>query len=121
MPRFLLDENMPRPLEAALRNEGHDAVAVQDVGLRGQPDTAVIAYATVEGRVLVTRDVEFGNLRIYPLGSHAGVVLMRYPNKTTIDEVIQLITAALRLLTEDDLIGNLVVLDPQRLRIRRKP
>lgn len=121
MPRFLLDENLPRSLGAALLATGFDVEDARDVGLRGQSDSLVVAYAKAHGQVIVTRDLGLGNMKLYPLGSHAGVVLMRYPNKTTIKELTNDLVGALRLLQDEDLAGNLVILDPNRLRIRRKP
>jgi len=58
MLRLLADENIKRALYRSLA--GHrpalDIVRVQEAGLSGQADEAVLAWAATEGRVLLTRD-----------------------------------------------------------------
>ena len=52
--KFLLDENLSRNQSARLRDLGHDAVAVVEVGLSGEPDERVREYSIETARVLVT-------------------------------------------------------------------
>jgi len=40
-------------------------------------NSSVLATATAEGRSLVTFDLDFGDIRRYPLGTHAGIVVFR--------------------------------------------
>lgn len=54
--RLLLDENVSRPVAAALVARGADAVHAVDVGLAGASDVAVFEWAVREARVIVTRD-----------------------------------------------------------------
>ncbi len=75
--RFKLDENMPAGLSAMLTNEGHDVHDVVGEGLGGEDDPPVLAAATQEGRILVTFDLDFADVREYPPGSHAGIVVFR--------------------------------------------
>ena len=75
--RIKLDENLPRRLKGTLASLQHDVVRVEDEHLLAQPDTVVAADARKENRVLFTLDVEFGDLRKHPPGSHPGVILFR--------------------------------------------
>ena len=75
--RIKLDENLPRRLKGTLASLQHDVVRVEDEHLLAQPDTVVAAAARKENRVLFTLDVEFGDLRKHPPGSHPGVILFR--------------------------------------------
>jgi predicted nuclease of predicted toxin-antitoxin system len=60
--KLFLDENLS-PLHASeLRTEGHDAIAVLEVGLSGAPDERVMRFAVDNGRVLVTLDADFANV-----------------------------------------------------------
>src|SRR6516165_6695705 len=77
MMRIKLDENLPRRLKGTLASLQHDVVRVEDEHLLAQPDTVVAAAARKENRVLFTLDVEFGDLRKHPPGSHPGVILFR--------------------------------------------
>ncbi len=60
MLRLLADENLDgNILRGVLRRvQGVDVVRVQEVGLSGAEDPAVLAWAAEQGRVLVTHDVE---------------------------------------------------------------
>jgi Domain of unknown function (DUF5615) len=57
--RFLVDEDFNNNLVRGLlrRNPGTDLVRVQDLGLRGATDEAVLVRAASEGRVVLTHDV----------------------------------------------------------------
>ncbi len=59
MTRLLVDEDFNNDvLRGLLRRLAHlDVVRVQDIGLRGASDDAVLARAAAEGRVLLTHDV----------------------------------------------------------------
>jgi hypothetical protein len=57
--RLLADEDFNNDILRALRRRrpAVDVVRVQDVGLSGQPDPAVLTWAAAQGRVLLTHDV----------------------------------------------------------------
>lgn len=63
--RIKLDENMPTGLVLALTSLGHDVDTVPQENLTGQPDSAIWAAAQSEGRVLVTQDLDFSDVRKY--------------------------------------------------------
>lgn len=56
--RLLLDELYPPSIAVALRDRGHDAIAVTEVGreLVGRPDEAILAAAADDRRALVTEN-----------------------------------------------------------------
>lgn len=72
--RFLLDEHVDHVIASALMQHGYDALTLTDAGLLGGDDTlAILPFATVEQRVLVTRDADF--LALHERGErHAGIV-----------------------------------------------
>jgi predicted nuclease of predicted toxin-antitoxin system len=72
-----LDENMPADLATRLRAAGHDVMDVAGEGLGGEDDLPVLQAATKEGRILLTFDLDFADIRHYPPGSHAGIVVFR--------------------------------------------
>jgi predicted nuclease of predicted toxin-antitoxin system len=55
---YLTDENISRRfVSAVLRTiPGVDIVRIQDVGLQGQPDDVLLAWAAAQNRVLITQD-----------------------------------------------------------------
>lgn len=75
--RFLLDENADIRLAQFLREQGHEVTAiVQDYGF-ALADYEVLAIAARERRVLITDDLDFGELVVRERLPHAGVLLFR--------------------------------------------
>jgi predicted nuclease of predicted toxin-antitoxin system len=118
--RTLIDENLPRPLARSLRASGIDAEDVRDVGLRSKSDQTILASATQQGRALITADLGFGNLLKYPLGTHQGIILVRCPNSMPYPKVIELVVATLKSIPGEKITGNLVILEPGRIRFRTR-
>jgi predicted nuclease of predicted toxin-antitoxin system len=54
--RLYANENFPLPVVESLRRMGHDVLTTQEAGEAGRavPDEEVLAFATREGRVLLT-------------------------------------------------------------------
>src|SRR5437773_11154696 len=60
--RLLLDMNLPPSVANWLRSEGHDALHVRDLGLSGAPDSEIFARAAADGRIVVSFDLDFGEV-----------------------------------------------------------
>jgi len=75
--KFLLDENLSPSHVRTLRDLGHDAVSVVEMGLSGADDDVVRTAAIEGGRVLVTLDGDFANVLRYPPAATPGVVRFR--------------------------------------------
>ena len=78
---LLLDEMFTDDIAQQLRTEGYDVISVvADPALVGLPDDQILAYATAEGRTLVTANIK----DFVPLDaryraadqSHAGLILV---------------------------------------------
>jgi predicted nuclease of predicted toxin-antitoxin system len=116
--RFLADEDCDSSVVRALRAAGHDVIAVAEISPRAD-DTAVIALARDENRVLLTEDKDFGQL-VYASGSpSAGIVLFRFPARAR----GLLSETALKIVQEkgNRLAGRFVVVQPGRVRIGLPP
>ena len=119
MSRLLADENIPQPAVDALRAAGHDVHAVQE-GSPGASDEEVLAAARAQSRILLTFDLDMGQLVFERrLGVPAGVILFRDVPPTLADTV-QLIVA---LLDRPDLTfdGQFTVVTAERIRQRPLP
>ncbi|MBI3891483.1 MAG: DUF5615 family PIN-like protein [Candidatus Wallbacteria bacterium] len=101
-----------------LRKAGLDAVEVRDVGLRGSSDVITAAHAVAHGQVLISGDLDFANTLQFPVGSHPGIVVVRYPNETLASTLNEAICLTLTGLAEEELAGRLFILEPGRVRIR---
>jgi hypothetical protein len=72
-----LDENIPGAIAELMRAREFDVDTVLEESLGGRSDPDVLAAATAEGRMLMTLDRGFGDVRSYPPGSHPGIVVLR--------------------------------------------
>lgn len=118
--KLKLDENLSRHLKQRLESLKHDVMTVAEEGLLSQPDPVIAKAANDEGRVLLTLDVEFADLRKYPPGGHPGIVLFRPVNFSPL-AVNRVIEAFVRETDFESLTGCVVVVEPSRVRIRRPP
>lgn len=61
---LLVDENVRDEVAVWLRSQGFDVRTVAAAGLSGSTDLKVLQAAVSEGRVVVTRDRDFGKLAV---------------------------------------------------------
>src|SRR5580698_5171617 len=115
---FLADESCGGPVIRALRQTGHDVVAIAEVA-RGATDDQVLERALKEKRVLITEDRDFGEL-VYARGrSSAGVILVRFPSGARRAKSATVIEAVSRLGSR--LRDAFTVVEPGRVRISSRP
>jgi predicted nuclease of predicted toxin-antitoxin system len=95
--RFKLDENLPRDAQALLFAAGHDVETAIEEHLAGNPDAKVLDACCAESRVLVTLDLDFADIRLYPPSTHAGVWVLR-PATQSIKNTLSVLKGALALL-----------------------
>lgn len=120
MLKFVIDEDMPRSTAKVLRTKGYETLDVRDLGLRGKSDDEIFKLAQKEKAVMLTGDLGFGNLLHFPVGSHSGIVVAHFPNETSASELNNQIIKAVEPLSEIDFAGNLIIIEPGKVRIRRK-
>jgi len=116
--RFKTDENLPVEATEAFCAAGHDALSVREQGLGGRPDPQVVAVCLEENRVLVTLDADFADIRAYPPSRSPGLIVLRIANQSRglVVTYVRRLIAALR---DSDCSGQLWIVEPQRIRVRR--
>ncbi|MEJ7831763.1 MAG: DUF5615 family PIN-like protein [Nocardioides sp.] len=60
--RFLVDAQLPPTLARRLREHGHDAEHVTEIGPADAPDRYIWRYALEHGAVVVTKDEDFADM-----------------------------------------------------------
>lgn len=115
--KFKLDENLPVSAASVLAAAGHDVDTVPGEQLVGRPDQDVVAASAAAGRVLVSLDVGLGDIRAYPPGSHAGIVILRLSEQSAAT-VVKAIGDLASLPNPESLAGAVAVLQRGLLRIR---
>ncbi|HPC94746.1 MAG TPA: DUF5615 family PIN-like protein [Sedimentisphaerales bacterium] len=116
--KLKLDENLSRHLKPVLMAMGHDVLTAADEGLLSRGDAEIAVSATREGRILLTLDVEFADLRKYPPGSHPGILLFR-PRALGLLHVNHFVDNFVRSTDLSALSGCVAVVEPNGVRIRR--
>ena len=118
--KLKLDENLSRHLKDILKKYSHEVLTAADQGLLSRLDTEIAEAATNEDMMLLMLDLEFGDLRKYPPGNHPGIILFR-PRSLGPLAVNRFIE---QFVGETDLMplsGCLVIVEPNRVRVRRTP
>lgn len=119
MLRIVIDEDMPRSTGVMLADLGHEVFDIRDHGLRGAADDAVFRFTQAQQAVLLTGDIGFGNILKFPIGSHRGIILTRFPNDLPISALNQRLIDALHDIEQEDIDGKLVVVELKKIRIRK--
>jgi len=115
--RFKLNENLPVAAAVLLTQAGHDALTIYDQQMVGVPDQCVASVCHNEQRALITLDLDFADIRAYPPGDFAGMVVLR-PGMHGRTSVLNLVGRLVALLAVETLVGNLWILDEFNLRVR---
>ncbi len=116
--KLLANENFPGDAVATLRAHGHD-VAWMRTEAPGSPDTAVLARAQAEERILLTFDKDFGELAFRSrLPATSGVILFRIATPSA-EYVARIAVEALA--SRDDWPGHFAVIEDRRIRITPLP
>ncbi len=115
---FLADESCAGPVIRALREAGHDVIAIAEVA-KGTVDEMVMRRALSEQRILITEDPDFGEL-VYARGhSSAGVILVRFPSRVRRAKPPSVVEAVAKLGAR--LSDAFTVVEPGRVRIASRP
>ena len=81
--RFLADMGVDVRIAQWLRQQEHDAKHLRDEGLHRSPNGEIFAKAVAEDRVILTFDLDFGEIAALAGGRKASVVLFRLHNTRT--------------------------------------
>lgn len=78
--KFLADMGISPGTVSFLKNRGHDAIHLKDEALSRLPDSEILAKARHEQRVLLTHDLDFGELVAASGATLPSVVIFRLRN-----------------------------------------
>lgn len=120
MPKFVIDEDLPRSTAESLKKEGYKVFDIRDYGLRGKSDRKIYEFAKKQKAVLITRDKGFGNILEFPIGRHYGIVVIDFPMQVSDKEMNRFLIKCLRKIKKEDFKGNLIIIEPGRIRMRKK-
>lgn len=119
--RFLVDNALSPSLAESLRQNGHDAIHVRDIGLETAQDEVIFARSASESRVLLSADTDFGALLALRRETKPAVILFRRRSDRRPAQQSALLLTNMNLIQKPLEQGCIVVFDEARMRIRTLP
>ncbi|MEW6377034.1 MAG: DUF5615 family PIN-like protein [Thermodesulfobacteriota bacterium] len=118
--RFLADMGVDIRVVEWLRNNGHDAKHLREEGLLRMPNGEIFAKAIAENRIIITFDLDFGEIVALSKGKKTSVILFRLHNTRT-TYILRQLSAVLRDTANALEEGAVVVVEESRHRVRSFP
>ena len=118
--RFLADAGISPNTVDFLRRSGHEAVHVRELGMQRAPDRLLVEMAQAEDRILLTFDLDFGEILALGVVARPSVVLFRLSDERA-DSVNRRLEGVLSEQAEALASGVLILVEDARYRIRRLP
>jgi predicted nuclease of predicted toxin-antitoxin system len=118
--KLLVDMNLSPRWVGLLSGAGIEAAHWSTVGAPDAPDAELMAYASANGCVVLTHDLDYGAILAATRGDKPSVVQIRAENVSP-DAIGQQVLAALRQVDAELRKGALVTVDARRTRLRVLP
>lgn len=117
---FIIDMNISPRLCEILRRRGHDAVHWSAIGPLTAPDNVIIDRARLDGRVIITHDLDYTAILATSGSTSPSVVQVRTQDVLS-SHFEELLLDAIQRFSPDLEKGALVVIDDERSRVRVLP
>jgi predicted nuclease of predicted toxin-antitoxin system len=118
--RFLADAGISPKTVDFLIGLGHDAIHVRRVGLERSPDRVLVDRARTDDRVLISFDLDFGDILAQDVLDKPSVILFRLSDERA-DSVNRRLSTVLAERARELESGALILVEDARYRLRRLP
>ncbi|MBN1536945.1 MAG: DUF5615 family PIN-like protein [Anaerolineales bacterium] len=118
--KFLADMGISWRVVAGLRESGHDAVHLEEQGLGRLSDREILSKAQIEGRILLTHDLDFGELLSASGGNLPSVIVFRLSDMRA-ENVYEHITHLIALQASALENGAVCSVTDKKVRVRNLP
>ena len=118
--KLVFDMNLTPNWVKWLSDRGFEAVHWDSIGDREARDEEIMTWAASESRVVVTNDLDFGQILALTHATGPSVVLIRGP-KVLPSQVGDVVVGVLTTYTQELEQGALIVIDEVRQRVRLLP
>lgn len=118
--RFLADAGISPKTANFLRRNGHEVVHVRELGMQRAPDRLLVEKAQAEDRILLTFDLDFGEILALGVVARPSVVIFRLADERA-DSVNRRLETVLSEQAPALESGALILVEDTRYRTRRLP
>jgi len=91
--RLLVDAKLSPVVSERLRDAGHEAIHVFDVGMARASDESIVEYALEQGYVIISADADFAAILARLDRAKPSFVLLRHVNEMTPEQYAALLRA----------------------------
>ncbi len=113
--RILADENLDRLMVTSLRKEGHDVFYVAEKSA-SRKDVELFRFAHAEQRIVITDDLDFGELAEFEAEPPPAIMLLRLDGLGRKARAARIVSIVASL--GETMNGHLVVVGPGSVRLR---
>ncbi len=117
--KFLLDANIPLSSKDIFKKLNYETEHSREIGLGKASDEQIIKHAINNNQILITKDLEFGNIKKYPIKSHKGIILIRVPFYYTAKQINEVLSNFLNSLRGKEIRNSLIIVEVNKYRIRK--
>ena len=114
--KFKIDENLPVEFAHELRAIGHDAVTVFEQRMGGTSDEDLFSVCINEDRILMTLDIDFADIRMYPPSVSPGIIVFRIQPQDK-NRLLYCLGRIIPLLGKEQIFRMLWIVEEDRIRI----
>jgi len=115
--KFKLDENLPAIGKAIFKEHGHDLHTVYDECMAGATDSEIFNRCRREGRIIITLDLDFADIRSYPPSESPGIIVLRLARQDK-NSIIDTLQRLLPLIKFDAIAQKLWIVEETLIRVR---
>ena len=119
--RFLIDQALSPAVAIELNRAGHDAIHVRELGMQAASDQEIFDHAAQDDRIVVSADTDFGTLLAIRKQNSPSVILFRHGSQHRPADQTALLKTNLPQIAAALDAGSIVVIQPDRIRIRALP
>ena len=118
--RFLADRCVDVRIVKWLLQNGHDATHLRDQGLQRMPNGEIFEKAIREDRIVITFDLDFGEIAALTASRPTSVILFRLKNTRTL-HVIERLSSVIERFEDALKRGSILTVEETRCRVRHFP